>query len=279
VTLDPDEQAGGTLTWDTSGESTGTYDVCVVTDDREACLSVEVQSATTVPSSVTHQYRAEDFASPWPDNVGSADMSVSGLSSSTFGNGEDSVAGDGTDDIGTASGPETLYENETWGIAITFSASGLSNGGRFWGYADTTVSPARGFQVGEAADSTGTNGKLEYDIFDDSGNELRAETDNAYDDGNPHLLVINKNGNSTVDINFYVDDMSTTVASTSLNNQNFDHTDVTATQDMGFFARNRDSSNGGADLHVDADIGLFEFNSDPYNQSERTDLKSRRPEV
>jgi hypothetical protein len=48
VTLDPDEQAGGTLTWDTTGETVKTYDVCVVTDDREACLTVEVQSSVSV---------------------------------------------------------------------------------------------------------------------------------------------------------------------------------------------------------------------------------------
>jgi len=203
-----------TLQWATQSGDAGTFTATVASDDDSDSTTVTVGSTATTPASVIHQYRAENFASPWPDDVGSADMSITNLSSSTFGNGEDSVASDGVE----------LY----------------------------------------------------LLLSDDNDNTLAVETDNSYTDGNVHLVVINKTGNSAGDINIYVDDMSSTVSTTVRTNQAFDHTNYSPSTDFGFHARR---GGGTTDQYKALDSGIFEFNTDTYSQSERDDLKKRRPEV
>jgi len=70
--------------------------------------------------------------------------------------------------------------------------------------------------------------------------------------------------------------MSTPVATTTHSNGAFDHTNYNIASDMRVHARN---ANGATSNHKALDSGIFEFNSDPYSQSERTGLKNRRPEV
>ena len=220
-----------------------------------------------IPDSVESQWRREEFADPWPANVGDVDMSVSGLSKSTFSNGEDSVFGDGTDAHGLASGPETLATNETFGIAFTIQYPNPDQFDTFFGCTGDGQFFIR--------DPSGS-GTIEIALQDSNSNNLNVETDNQYDDGNPHPIIINKRGNSASDIGFYVDDMTTEQSTTINNDQGFDHTNYNLSTDWAFWARNTD---GTIDSNIEADMGVIELNSNPYSEEEREEFVSRRPEV
>jgi hypothetical protein len=103
------------------------------------------------------------------------------------------------------------------------------------------------------------------------------ETNGSFDDGNPHLVVMNKSGDNPSDIDFYVDDMVNPVGTNTLDS-GFDHNNIGSLQRMGFFCR-IDENLGKIAETLDAKMGLWEFNADTYDQSEREALKERRPEV
>ena len=225
-----------------------------------------------IPDSVDYQVRVEDFDDPWPFNIGEIDMSVSGLSASTFDNDEDSVAGDGTDDYGQADGPQNLPENESFGVAFTFEASSLESGEFYWG----SVGTGNEYFRCDTAERQSNPGNIEIEIRDGGGDLLAVQTDNTYDDGNPHLVVINKTGDSASDIDFYIDDMDNPVATSTTHDQNFDHADYNMDVATAFYAEDNSGSIGS---HIEMDAGIFEFNSEPYSESDRTDILIRRPEV
>ena len=223
-----------------------------------------------IPDSVEYQYVAENFASPWPDEVGDADMSVNGLGSSTFSNGENSVNGDGSSDDGTADGPQTLSENQSFGIGITAEYSSVSSG-------DAIIAVSHGFDPVLTVRIDSSDGEIRFRVSDDNGNRLRIITDNGFADGNPHLIVLNKTGDSASDMDIYVDNMETAESVTVDDDDNFDHTNVTMTADMGFWNRNDGGTLQSDNIAMDA--GIFEFKTTAYSEDERKNLKSRRPEV
>ena len=214
-----------------------------------------------IPDSVVYQWRTEDFADPWPSNIGNSEMSISGLTASG-----DLVSGDGNDDHGLASGPETLPTNETHGVAFTFGTT-VSSVSFAWGMED--------------ADNTRFQLRVQDDgairiTYDDGTNGLEVATDTAFNDGTVRACVINKSGNAAADIDIYVGDMSTAVTTSTLDDAAFDHTQYSPASQMGYWARNNE---GTPDLNIDADQGVFEFNSEPYSQSDREGFVSRRSEV
>jgi len=225
-----------------------------------------------IPDSVVNQYTAENFSSPWPDNIGNSDMTVSGLVSDSFSNGEASVFGDGTDDYGLASKPIDLPENETFGVAFTFSTIEGSDLSTWFQGSDENSS----FGVRDSDFEDSSTGELFITMSDDNGNFLSVETNSSYTDGNIHAVVINKTGNSAADIDVFVDDMDTPVSTTTIEDDPFDHTNYDNAEDLGFFARN---DTDGQVRFKSYDAGIFEFNSSPYSQSERDRFVSRRPEV
>jgi hypothetical protein len=225
---------------------------------------------STIPDSVVHQYVAENFATPWPNDVGAADMSVNGLSASTFTNGGTSVTGDGSSDYGNAAGPQNIPQNETFGIAFTAEFS-ANTGGHFFGATDSGFT-----RLNVRQDSLGAGGNVGIQIQDDNGNELRVYTDSTFE-GDERAIIINKNGNDTSQINIYVDDMSSAQSQSVDDNDAFDHSNYTCDKDLHFWARvNNDATISG---YTDADMGILEFRSEPYSQSEREGFVERRPEV
>jgi hypothetical protein len=217
--------------------------------------------------SVDYRYVAESFASPWPDETDTADMSVSGLTESTFNNGEASVYGDGTD-YGSATGPQTLPENEDFGVAITtqFSSYEYFFGGRdgnddFFLRSGSSRSPDGSFELHLAT----------------SGNHSEAWTDNQFDDGSVHALIINKIGDDPSNWDFYVDDVSNSSPTSTGVDGGYEHQNYSNTEAMGFWDLFIDGSGG--DPRLDGHIGVFEFKPSPYSQSEREAFVNWRPEV
>lgn len=253
-----------------TGATIDGQDVSEITVDGDV-----VFTSAPGPDSVAYLYRAEDFASPWPDTVGSADMTVNGLVSSTFSNGEDSVFGDGDDgDYGTASGPEQIPTNESFGVA--FSTEYIALDRTTW-FGTQTIDSSPIFEVTDIDFISGLIGRIVFRLADDNGNEISVHTNNTFDDGNAHLVVINKTGNTASDIDIYVDDMSAPVQTGVASDAAFDHTAYTPPADMAFWALNNQGSISGRKKLQHA--GFYEFNTQPYNESERNNLLSRRPEV
>jgi len=255
---------------DITGATIDGTDVQEITVDGDTVFT----AVPDIPNSVIHQYPFSTFTtSTWADNVGTADMTVNGMVASTLSNGEDSISGDGTDDFGQANGPEDLPENETFGIALIFSFPSTVNLDTLLGVdEDGTFDNSRI----ELRDGGNPNGTIFFSISDDNDNSISLKTTSAFADGSPHALIINKLGNSASDIDFYVDNMSTAQSTNILSNNNFDHLSYSQTTDLSFFARN---VGGTKDLFFSGDVGIFEFNSEPYTQAERDGFLSRRQEV
>jgi len=228
------------------------------------------QYGSAIPDSVVHQFVAENFSSPWPDEAGSGDMTVNGLTASTFSNGEDSVAGDGSSDHGLASGPNSLPENEAFGVAFTIEGTDKTDLTEFWGVNDG----GNRFTLFQD-DASGSLGQPVLSLNDGSdGLKIEAKVDIL--DGDVHLVVINKAGDSAADVDFYIDDMSSPVSQNNRIDQAFDHTNYSVSEDMGFFAEN---AGGSVDGHIEYDTGIFEFRDETYSEDDRNELKDSRPEV
>lgn len=226
-----------------------------------------------IPDSVNYQWRVEDFSDPWPANVSTVDMSITGLTSSTFSNGEDSVFGDGTDDHGLADGPENIPSSESFGVAFTTQYSNVTSDGYWCGVRDGNA------ELFVRTSASGTDGGLEFTLSDNNGNALNIQSDNAFDDGTPKAVVMNKTGNRASDMDIYVSDMSNgaQIATTTADDQAFDHTNYSSAVSMGFYDVYIDGSF--IDANLEAEVGVIEFNSDAYSEQERQDFVSRRPEV
>jgi hypothetical protein len=224
------------------------------------------------PGSVIHQYRGENFTtSTWTDSVGNADMSINGVSASTL-NGSRAASSDGVDDFGVTSapGPESLPEQETFGIAVVFRSTDQRD-------LTTLFSAESSTSIFELTDSDAFDnltGELRFRLQDNNRNTIVTETSDKFFDGDTHLLCLNKNGNNATDVNFYVDDMNSQVKTNEPQAQKFNNTAYTNNRATAFFASN---VRGSIARHLDADMPFIEFNSDPYSQQDRLDLKQRAP--
>lgn len=229
-----------------------------------------------IPDSVVYQYPVSTFgSSTWSDDVGTADMSVNGMTSSTFANGDDSVEGDGVDDHGLATGPETLPENQTLGVAMTIQYQNADVPGfeYFGGVSDADAGNGR---WGVRGDNNGPDGCIAFFAQDNASNQIQVYTDNAYGDGSPRAVVINKHGDTAADIDIFVDDMTTPVSVSVASDSGFDHTNYANTRDFGFYTRNND---GTIQSEIPFHAGIWEFSTEAYTEAEREDFVSRRPEV
>jgi len=249
---------------DITGATIDGTDVTEITVDGQTVFSKQVGPAT-----LTHQYLAENFTgSSWTDSVGSADMTVSGLTSSTFAGGLSSVASDGVDDFGTADGPQDLPQNETFGLGFTLQGTDKTDGSDWMFLKDGN----NRFNISDSDFFDGSVGEILFQVSDSNNNRLRVETNTDVMDGSAHTIIINKNGNDASDIDIYIDDMTTPVTTNIRNNMAFNHTNYSPTLELGFFARNGD---GTITNHKSFDTNIWEFNSAPYNLTQRSDFKTR----
>jgi hypothetical protein len=229
-----------------------------------------VTNTVGTPSSVKHQYRGQNFtSSTWTDSVGTADMSINGVSASTL-NGDRSSSSDGVDDFAVSDGPQDLPEQETFGIAFVFQSSDTTDGSRWFGISDNNSDDV--FNIEDSDTFSGTTGNLILRTKSGSG-DLIVETADQFVDGNTHLVVINKTANTgSGAVEFYVDGQQ--VNSAVQKDSGFDNTQYSTNIDMGFFSRNRQT---GTQNFKALDMPFIEFNEEPYSSTERQNLKQRAP--
>jgi hypothetical protein len=272
------QNSGERITLDSSGfETSG--------DIRPGRNLILDQTVADTPNSVIHQYRGQNVTnSIWADSVSDADMLMNGPQNTIL-DGSDSAQGassDGVDDFAVASrststqsNPADLPEKKTFGIALTFQTTDASD---LTSYFATLSATNSRFSLSDTDFFSGETGNLVFTVQDTDGNSFDVETDPSisFADGNVHICVINKNGNSASDINIYVDDLTTPVSTTIQRAQGFDPTRYDNPGELVFFARD---NQGTIERFKQFSAGLFEFSTEPYSQIERNNLKSRRPEV
>jgi hypothetical protein len=195
-------------------------------------------------------------------------MSITGVSASTL-NGARAASSDGVDDFGVAStpGPESLPENERFGVGFVFQSSDVRD---FTSFTGTKDSNSRFGIIDSDADDNSV-GEIRFILEDNGGFFLIKETDSKFVDGNTHLVVVNKL--SDTDVEIYVDDMSVPRPGTT-NSSGFDHTNYSTNIKQGIFARN---DRGTIKANQSLDLPFIEFKESPYSQQDRLDLKQRAP--
>jgi hypothetical protein len=242
-------------------------------DDPAQFRSLVRLPRISVPDSVEHQYRAENFTpSGLPDTAGNADMLLNGPVQDTI-SGEPSVSSDGADDSATSSGPETVVTGAQYGVAFTLNSTDTTDLSVFLGANGSDGA----FNLNDSDFNDASTGELKLKIDDNNGNDIDVESAQVVCDGVTHLICVNKLGDSGSQVEFYIDDM-TTQATTTVHKSDpgFDSQNYTISADMGFFSLN---NQGTAVNFKSLDLGLIEFNSEPYTQTERENIIGRRPEV
>lgn len=230
-------------------------------------------SASGIPDSVVWQVAAGTFStgdSTWEDQIGSNDASITGdPQSETLGSG-DGVRGDGTDDYAFADVPN-VESDPTFGVAMTFSST------------DSSVFPFARSETGVneflldfGGRTESGSGEVGLRLQDSNDNHAEAHADVTVNDGSVHYLIINKNSDTPSDWDFYIDQTGSPVSKTVTTDANYNSADHTPSRDMGVFARN---NSGIAKDYANISIGVLEFNSEPYTQSDRESFVSRRPEI
>jgi hypothetical protein len=199
-------------------------------------------------------------------------MSIIGVSASTL-NGDRTASSDGVDDFGLADGPQTLPENETFGVAMVYRSSDNSNPSHWFGVNDG----GQRFEIQDNNFFDSSNGELLVQITASNNSSIAVETQASFVDATSHLVVVNvdsRQGQSGV--NIYIDDMAQPggVSTTAQSGQGFDPTAFSITEEMGFFARNEDSD---INSHKALDLPFIEFNSERYSQQDRLELTQRAP--
>jgi hypothetical protein len=201
-------------------------------------------------------------------------MSINGVSASTL-NGSRTASSDGVDDFGQAkaNGPESLPEQETFGVAFVFNSSDTTDSTNLFGVKEN---PGR-FEVQDSTFFDGATGELLFQIEDSNARFISVETTSKFFDSTTHLVVINvdsSQGASGVDI--YVDNMTQTggVSTTKTTDEGFDSAVYSASSSLGFFAQN---DNGTITSEKALDLPFIEFNEQPYSQQDRLDLLRRAP--
>jgi hypothetical protein len=228
------------------------------------------------PGSIKHQYTGDNFTtSTWSDNINNADISIQGGSTGTIG-GELGSSTDGVDDFGKSpSGPESLPTSPDFAIGMTLQYNDAQNNSGFNAIYTLDRSAANSNRFTIIVTQDGQDIALLTD--DNSADRLFVETNTSASlgDGNPHLIVIQKKGDTASDISFYIDDMTTKPPQNVRTNDPYDSAQFTPGNISNFYFARASQS----DRFFSGVCGLLEFNTSPYTQQERQDLKLRRPEV
>jgi hypothetical protein len=245
-------------------------------DPAQFRSSVRLPQLPSPPDSVIHQYKANNLTgTEWSDSVGSADLLANGLNTTTIGqNNTQAGASDGVDDFAqspSGSGPQDIGTQTSHGFSFVLRSSDTSDPSVVF---DTSASNANAaLTLVDSNIQDGSNGEIEYLCTDSSGNKLRERTNSVFFDGDIHLICVNKT--SDTNIEFFVDDMSTAVPSTTQINSGFSASDFQPSN-MAFFARTTSSTTS---FHKQVDVSFMEFNEKPYPPTRRQELAIRAPGV
>jgi hypothetical protein len=215
-----------------------------------------------------HQYLAENFTqSGWPDTAGNADGSVSGPVKGTL-NGEPVVISDGVDDRVVVDGPQNLPTQKSLTVAITFQGTDKTNVTEWLACAGSSSL----FELFDTDVQDGSNGEIQLGFLDSNRNGLGVESKKNVMDGNSHLVLAVKSGDTGQDVDIYIDTVSSAANSAVQVSTGFDSSQYIPPPQMGFFCR---SDNFTFDRFKALSVGRIEFFSSALTAQERQNVKSR----
>ncbi len=149
---------------------------------------------------LVHRWYLSEDSDPLVDQIGSADGTNNGTTQVT-GDWVDGAAreGDGTEAYIETTTLGTYGSDMANDFAVAFSVDTTDDGVILGINNDTTTLYA------DLGGLSGTSGEINFFIRDDSGNILWVSTDNTFDDGAPHRVVLNKTGNTASNLEIWVD--------------------------------------------------------------------------
>jgi hypothetical protein len=248
VSLGNAQTASFTLQWQTQSGDAGDRTLTVQSSDDSAQTTVTVDSA----ASGVHQYRAEDFAKPWPDNVGTADITVNGLSTSTVNGGETTVTGNGIDEFGQASPTQWDPSGEAAIEVVVAPATDGEVVGKRNSGGDRTVAG-----IGQTSNSNGqTAGVPAAHWRDPNDNRLSIEAESFVADREIHTIIWGKEGDKFSNGDYYItiDGWSEPLSVNFGENDDHENLENIDLTDMGFFATTRKGTNADIEDHIEADV-------------------------
>ena len=189
------------------------------------------------PSSVVAQFDGSTFSTgdgTWQDDVGSADMSITGDPQSvSLSDGSDGVEGDGVDDHGLYPFPLSGSDLQSFAIEFTYQTTatgenailGVNNGNQ-------QIFIFHNLNSNFSSD----DGNLYLKLQDADGNQVSFGPDSAdVNDGNIHNIIMNINDAPTNDVEVQIDGTVQSITKTQPNSpDNFG----SWSYDMAKFARN-----------------------------------------
>jgi hypothetical protein len=200
-----------------------------------------------IPDSAIHRWILDTVGDGTAeDSIGSADGSVTGVSSVSSADYQDGAAGegDGSDDNIQTSTLGSFGSDMDTDFAIAFSIDNYGGAASAFGIRLTGASGNMGCNVEL---SQANSGDIQLDLADTDGDTFRERTSNGgyIDDNNLHRVLLNKTGNTVGDIQVFIADAGdgsySAVSMTNEFQQGFD-TVEDFTDDFTLFATMDDGS-------------------------------------
>lgn len=205
------------------------------------------------PSSVVQQFSASNFASPWPDDIGSNDMTVNGLTSATLSDGSDAVEGDGASDNGTANFP--IEGSDLNAFAFEFTVQyGTDDGNTICGIINDGASGSRQIiNVFKSGD-----GNISFDLRDSNETTFRftASTNPGLDDGSRHDILFSVVDAANNDGRIWIDGSEVSV---TVENAEGPTNWTTWDYDLAYYARN---NQGTIDNNTAQSVGVWKWHNE-----------------
>lgn len=207
---------------------------------------------------------ATDFT--WPADTGTPSISAQyGLSYSenSIDGQYDGVSGDGSDDYGDTQSQlpnwtDNFISNDR-ALVVEFQSSSFNARNPFFGVHNTSTGSVLTFRP--------DNGEIQIRLRDDSGNEVIFETSaGPFDDGNYHVLILNKQGSDPANWDWYE---SAGGSATQLNSNIVSNASLgTFSTDLDFYTHARNDA-GSPSTHQSIDLGQIALADSTLNSSER----------
>lgn len=230
------------------------------------------QTADAIPSSAIHKWKFDEGSGTTAaDAIGSTDLTLSTSAMWTSGTwvGDNAADGDGTDDFGSATQLGTFGSSMDTDFALATTIQTTDTNAYLCGVINSGDSTEFRIDIGR-------NGSLPSDVLgvvisDSNGNSLYPYTDNAYNDGNKHRVVINKTGNTTSDVRIWID--GTDVSQSINRDQSFSNP-----SDFDVNWTTHALNNGGSvGTHLDVTIDDMIFADNSWTSTEIQDDFDRQP--
>ncbi|ADB63909.1 hypothetical protein Htur_5021 (plasmid) [Haloterrigena turkmenica DSM 5511] len=233
--------------------------------------TLRLAETATIPDSAIYRWAyGSGSGSTATDSIGNADGTINGATwnSGTWikdyaldGNGTDSyVSTTGLGDFGTT------VMNGSHAIAFTMKSSDITSSSSLFGTSNSSGRPSFWIDSGQS----GTGGNIEVFNRGASSGGVRLATDNTFDDGNPHRVVINYSSQSASGIDIYVDTNSETFTTVT---DDHDGTFEDFANPFLHFAR----YNGGAEAFANVTLDDIIIFNDTLNSTQRQDDYDRQP--